>query len=118
MNTKKIELTKAGSSLADYVRGVGDGAVIVTIDGRPVAALLGIGHLDWELLDIKTLPLFVTTLEAIQDKLKSGYSVSDQEARWGLAVPQYGWTEDPRFAGYVEDDEVETPTKEEVANVS
>ncbi len=119
---KKIELTKAGASLAEYVRGGGEGTVIVTIDGRPVAALLDISQLDWELLDIKTLPLFVTTLKAIQDKLKSGQGVSDAEGRWGLAIPQYGWVDDPRFAAYVNadpeaNDVTEQPTEPVTAQV-
>ncbi len=111
---KKIEITKVGASLAEFAKNVGDGVIVVTQDGRPIAALLGIGDMDWNTLELRSIPLFATLLRAIEAQQKSGKGLFSEDLRWMVGVPPCNWEDDVRFAPYLEDeqDEAETPAEE------
>lgn len=130
---KKIEITRVSGTIAEYVKRMGKEPIIVTIDGRPVAALLNIGNVDWEMADLRALPVFVADLEAIESKLRANKSIPDQVERMLLGVPIRGFEYDELFASLIVDEdemvgvasttirnnnEVETPKEEEVANAS
>lgn len=64
MTVKKVEVTDATESLAAYVRQVDAGPVVVTDEGRPVAALVFLENTDLETVALSTDPEF---LELIQN---------------------------------------------------
>ena len=64
MTVKKVEVTDATESLAAYVRRAGTGPVVVTEEGRAVAALVLLENSDLETFALSTDPEF---LELIQD---------------------------------------------------
>jgi len=53
---KTIEIAKAKLPLADYTKGVAKEPVIVTIRGKPVAALVGIKNADIETVSLSNNP--------------------------------------------------------------
>lgn len=64
MTVKKVEVIDATESLAAYVRQADAGPVVVTDEGRPVAALIVLENTDLETVALSTDPEF---LELIQN---------------------------------------------------
>ena len=56
---KRMELTKATSSLAGYAASVRKDAMIFTRHGKPVAALVSLENTDWETIRLSTHPQFM-----------------------------------------------------------
>ena len=60
---KTLEIRDATAPLRDYAEGMGNEAVILTLDGKPVAALLAIDHADWETVALSTNPRFIELID-------------------------------------------------------
>ena len=60
---KTLEINDATAPLRDYARTLGNEAVILTVDGKPVAALLAIDNADWETVALSTSPQFMDIIQ-------------------------------------------------------
>ena len=60
---KTLDLNDATASLRDYAQRMGKEAVILTVDGKPVAALLAIENADWETVALSTSSRFMQIIE-------------------------------------------------------
>ena len=60
---KTLEVSDATEPLRDHARRMGKEAVILTVDGKPVAALLAIENADWETVALSTSPQFVDLIQ-------------------------------------------------------
>src|SRR5215510_5341010 len=60
---KVIELTEATETLATYAAEVAQGPVIITVAGKPVAALVAIENADLETVSLSTNPAFLALIE-------------------------------------------------------
>jgi antitoxin (DNA-binding transcriptional repressor) of toxin-antitoxin stability system len=60
---KKIALDKATTTLADAVVSLDGKALVVTLKGKPIAALVPVEGLDWESLTVGTSPDFLDLIE-------------------------------------------------------
>jgi len=58
MTTRTLELTEATQSLAEYAQQVDDGVIIVTRDGRPIAAVVALPNTDAETVALSQSPQF------------------------------------------------------------
>jgi prevent-host-death family protein len=83
---KTIELDAATESLAEYAREVGEGPVILTLNGKPVAALVAIEDTDLESLSLSTHPQFVTLIERSRARLQTEGGISSDEMRRRLGL--------------------------------
>jgi hypothetical protein len=74
---KKLPLAKATASLAEYVQDLKHGPLVVTIKGKPVAALVLIEGMDWESYSLGTNPDFLDWIEQSRrrDKEEGGMSL-------------------------------------------
>ena len=84
---KTIELNKASSSLAEYVSHLEGGALVVTRNGQPTAALLPLSaDTDWETFGLSTNPEFIEMLEKSRRYLKQrgGASLADVKKEFGV----------------------------------
>ncbi len=83
---RTLELGKATAPLAQYIRSVKKGPVIVTAHGKPVAALIYITGDDVETATLSTHPTFVAILEESLARLRSegGISSDEMRRRFGL----------------------------------
>lgn len=84
---KKLAKGKATGSLADYVDALGTGTLVVTSNGRPVAALVSLENVDAETLAMSTSPEFLQLIERSRRTHRSqgGRSPKDMRRRLGLA---------------------------------
>ena len=78
---KTLEMVKATAPLAKYAQNVGDEPVIVTVDGRPVAALVPIENADLETATLSTHPQFLALIERSRARQKAEGGTSSAEMR-------------------------------------
>jgi len=72
--------------LADYTKEVAKEPVIVTIRGKPVAALVGIKNADIETISLSNNPRFLALLERSRKKQKTKDGISTEEMRHRLRI--------------------------------
>ena len=83
---KTIEMTQATAPLAEYAQDVDKEPVIVTVDGRPVAALVPIENADSETVTLSTHPQFLALIERSRARQRIEGSISAQEMHRRLGL--------------------------------
>ncbi len=83
---KTLEMAKAIAPLAEYARDVRSGPVILTIRGKPVAALVPIEKADAETVALTTSPQFLAVIERSRARhaAEGGISSAAMRRRLGL----------------------------------
>ncbi len=81
---KTLELDKARKPLAEYARRVKREPVIVTVDGKPLAALIGLGGADMETVSLSNRPRFLDLIERSRASIKTRGGISVEEMRHRL----------------------------------
>lgn len=83
---KKLEMSEATAPLAKYAQEVSREPVIVTIRGRPVAALVPVQNADLETVTLSTHPQFLALIERsrARQKAEGGISAAEMRRRLGL----------------------------------
>ena len=87
---KTLEINDATAPLRDYARTLGNEAVILTVDGKPVAALLAIDNADWETLALSTSPQFMDIIARSRARHadQGGLTTDDIRRRLDLDDPE------------------------------
>ncbi len=85
---KTVEVAKAIMPLSDYTKGVKKEPVIITKEGRPVAALVSITNADIETVSLSNNPKFIALIERSRSRQKSEGGISTEEMRRRLAKPK------------------------------
>ncbi len=83
---KILEMAKATAPLAEYTRDVSKEPVILTVDGRPIAALVAIQNADLETVTLSTHPQFLALIERARARQKSKGGISSAEMRRRLRL--------------------------------
>jgi antitoxin (DNA-binding transcriptional repressor) of toxin-antitoxin stability system len=78
---KTLEVAQATAPLADYARGVKNEPLILTINGKPVAALVPIENADLETVTLSTHPQFLALIERSRARQKTEGGMSSEEMR-------------------------------------
>ena len=81
---KTVEVAKATLPLADYTKKVKKEPVIITREGKPVAALVGISNADIETVSLSNNPKFLNLIERSRARQKSEGRISTEEMRCWL----------------------------------
>jgi prevent-host-death family protein len=84
---KTIEFVKANLPLSDYTKKVKKEPVIVTKEGKPVAALVSITNADIETVSLSSNPKFIALIERSRAKQKNEGGISTEEMRRRLEKP-------------------------------
>ncbi len=86
---KIVEQTEAKAPLADYAAGIGQEPVIVTVNGKPVAALVAIENADLETVSLSTNPAFLALIERSRahHRAEGGLSAEEMRRRLGIGKP-------------------------------
>jgi antitoxin (DNA-binding transcriptional repressor) of toxin-antitoxin stability system len=82
---KTLELNKPTASLAEYAREIDKEPVIVTSDGKPLAALVAVENADLETVTISVDPQFLALIERsrARQKAEGGISATKMRRRLG-----------------------------------
>ncbi len=86
---KKLKIAEATAPLADYIPKLGRGPLVVTVRGKPVAALVPIAGVDWESLCVGTHPDFLDLIEKSRRRYEAEGGISDEEIRREFGIPPY-----------------------------
>ena len=78
---KTVDLAKASKSFSAYAHDLGEEPVILTVDDKPVAALVSLKNVDRESLVLSTSPAFLRLMQAASEELARGDSVSLEEIK-------------------------------------
>ena len=82
---KVVEKADAMRSLADYAGEIDSGPVVVTSQGRPVAALVPIENADLETVALSTNRQFLDLIERSRTRLRAEGGISSEEMRRRLS---------------------------------
>ena len=83
---KALEIQKATAPLAQYVRNVNDEPLIVSADGKPIAALVPIQNADWETARLSTDPQFLALIQRSRRRQEKEGGISGRQIRRRLGV--------------------------------
>ena len=78
---KVIDKSDATASLAEYASQIDNGPVIVTSDGRPVAALVPLDNADLETVSLSTSGEFLALIERSRARIQSEGGIPSNEIR-------------------------------------
>ena len=78
---KVVEKADATATLAEYTAEIANGAVIVTNEGRPVAALVPIENADLETVSLGTNREFLDLIERSRVRARVEGGISSDEMR-------------------------------------
>jgi antitoxin (DNA-binding transcriptional repressor) of toxin-antitoxin stability system len=83
---KRLEIAEATAPLAEYARDVREEPLVLTIGGKPVAALVSIENADLETVTLSTHPQFLALIERSRSRQKAegGLSSAGMRHRLGL----------------------------------
>ena len=85
---KAIEMTEATATLAEYARQVAVEPVVVTVDGKPVVALVAIENADLETVSLSTHPDFLALIERSRARQQAEGGIPSEEMRRRLGLSQ------------------------------
>ena len=85
---KALGIKQATAPLADYVRKVGEEPVIVSVKGKPVAALVSLENADWETVRLSSHPEFLALIQRSRTRQQKEGGVSSAELRRRLGIRQ------------------------------
>ncbi len=83
---KTLEMVKATEPLADYAKNISKGPVILTVEGRPVAALVSIENADWETISLSTNSEFIDLIDQSRAMQKAEGGISSAQMRQRLSM--------------------------------
>lgn len=83
---KMLEIAQATAPLADYARDVNKEPVILTVGGKPVAALVSVENADWETITLSTHPQFIALIERSRARQRVEGGISSNEIRQRLGA--------------------------------
>ena len=81
-----IEKAEATATLAEYAAEVEKEAVIVTSNGKPIAALVPIENADLETVSLSTHPKFLDLIERSRARHRAEGGISSEEMRRRLGL--------------------------------
>jgi len=90
MITRTVELAEASQSLAEYAQQVDDGVIIVTSNGRPIAAVVALPNTDAETVALSQNSQFLAIIERsrARQSREGGISSAEMRRRFTETPPQ------------------------------
>lgn len=85
---KTVEKERATGSLADYTEEAAREPVVVTRDGKPIAALVAIENADLETVSLSTNAKFLELIERSRARQSAEGGISSEEMRRRLGLPR------------------------------
>ena len=85
MSIRTVDISDAVQTLAEYMRQLGDGPIVVTSGGRPLAAIVPTEDLDLETVSLSMNPEFMEIIQRsrARGEQEGGVTASEVERRFG-----------------------------------
>ena len=81
-------MAKATAPLVKYAQDVSKEPVILTVDGKPVVALISIEGVDWETVTLSIHPQFLALIKQSRERQKAEGGIPGTEMRRRLGLKQ------------------------------
>lgn len=80
---KTIELSEASKPLSDYVKALDEEIIVLSLEKKPIAALVSLKNVDQESVALSTNPEFmaIIDIEGAREEFKSGKKLSLEEMK-------------------------------------
>lgn len=78
---KAIELSEALKPLSDYAKELDEEIIVLTLNKKPIAALVSLKNVDRESLALSTNPEFMAIIEAAREEFRAGKKLSLEEMK-------------------------------------
>jgi hypothetical protein len=78
---KTLELANASGKLSDYAKAMGDEIVVLMSNNEPVAAIVSLKNIDWELISLSTNPEFLKIIQNARNEFRKGEKLSFEEMK-------------------------------------
>lgn len=86
MTTQTIELRDATHPLATYAEAIEQGSIIITVNGRPIAAIVALPNTDSETVALSENLEFLRLIERSRERHKNDGGMSSSEMRQRLGL--------------------------------
>jgi antitoxin (DNA-binding transcriptional repressor) of toxin-antitoxin stability system len=83
---KTIDVSQATGSLGQYARELDREPLVLTVGGRPIAALLPIDDADLDSVALEMTPKFLALIEQARAQRRAGAGLSTDEVRRELGL--------------------------------
>jgi prevent-host-death family protein len=84
---RSIDIAEATGPLHEYARNARKEVVIVTRDGKPVAAVVGVDQFDYESVSVGTNPTFIDIIARSRARLDKEGGIPSEALRLQLGLP-------------------------------
>jgi prevent-host-death family protein len=81
MSVRTLDITEATEPLAEYAQRVDEGPLVVTVDGRPIAVVVGLDDADLETVALSSNPEFLSIIERSRARYAREGGISSEEMR-------------------------------------
>jgi len=88
---RSIDMSKSRRSLASYIRELNRGEpLVISKNGKTIAALIPLTDMDWESFAVSTNPTFIKIIEQARKsfKLHGGLSTEEVCQQLGIKLPK------------------------------
>ena len=85
---RNVDVTEATAALADYAKALRDETLVITENGKPLAALMPVGDADAETVSLSTNPEFLALIERSRAILRESGGISSEEVRRQLGLSE------------------------------
>ncbi len=85
---RNVDVTEATAALADYAKALHDETLVITENGKPLAALMPVGDADAETVSLSTNPEFLALIERSRASLRESGGISSEEVRRQLGLSE------------------------------
>lgn len=85
---KRVELAEAKAKLEVYARKAKESPVVITKNGKVVAALVALDEFDLEVLATSENPTFLAIMENSRVRAEAEGTISEEEMRQRLGIPE------------------------------
>lgn len=85
---KTIEVSKASAPLSQYAQKVAEEPIIITANGKPMAAIVAIENADMETVSLGTNPQFLALIERSRTRQQKEGGITSKEMRRRLGLNQ------------------------------
>lgn len=78
---KKVDISEATASLAEYAKQANGDTIVVTVNGQPLVAVVPVPNADLETVSLSTHPQFLAILERSRESYRAhgGIPLADIE---------------------------------------
>ncbi|MDJ0677809.1 MAG: type II toxin-antitoxin system prevent-host-death family antitoxin [Calothrix sp. MO_167.B42] len=83
---KIVEIAQANATLAEYASNLSEEPVIVTSNGKPIAALMTLENVDLETISLSNNPKFIELIERSRARRRAEGGISSTEMRRRLGL--------------------------------